>query len=83
LNRGEHANRVMMSMFLLHDESQPLITMLMLDSGAGYTVSDYTSNRPSMLYKDNIRAIYPISAIVSRKDSFLQLQTKYCIFLHS
>lgn len=50
---------------LLHDESQPLITMLMLDSGAGYTVSDYTSNRPSMLYKDNIRAIYPISAIVS------------------
>lgn len=50
---------------LFKEESQPLITMLMLDSGSGYTVSDYTSNRPSMLYKDNIRAIYPISAIVS------------------
>ncbi|MFB5948406.1 XRE family transcriptional regulator [Klebsiella pasteurii] len=52
---------------LLNGETQPLITMLMLDSGAGYTVTDYASNRPSMLYKDNIRAIYPISAIVNQE----------------
>lgn len=50
---------------LLNGSDQPLVRMLMVNTDDGYTVIDYASNRPSMIYKSDVRGIYAITAIVN------------------
>lgn len=58
---------------LLKDEANPLIKMFMHDSEEGYTVTDFVSNRPKLLYRDKVKAIYPITAIVG-PDRYLDIK---------